>query len=179
MGPEPPKLRFPQPTIAFRRRCLFELKDCQRQKHFRPNIALETTQSTQHCHLANPTALLKSQLTPTYVKVNSKTSRVRILSSTARTITTTHTTIKMDDEWDKTTKIGKNVNRGPNTLPTVVRGKSALNAAQRSGSVMATEKKYSTGNPVRHPSSGLCPASNIKRLSRLTRTASNRPSKPA
>lgn len=51
--------------------------------------------------------------------------------------------------WDDDVKIGRNVHRGAGgPRETVVKGKSALNAAARSGAIIATEKKYAAGNAV-------------------------------
>jgi putative transcription factor len=58
----------------------------------------------------------------------------------------------MSDEWDSVTKIGSRA-RAPGSGPreTVVKGKSALNAAMRTGGIVATEKKFGTTNAVSTP----------------------------
>ncbi|CRG88218.1 Multiprotein-bridging factor 1 [Talaromyces islandicus] len=52
----------------------------------------------------------------------------------------------MSDDWNSVTRIGTKHRGGTAQRETVVKGRSAINAAQRSGLVIGTEKKYATGN---------------------------------
>lgn len=57
----------------------------------------------------------------------------------------------MSEEWDSVTRIGSKVRSGGGAVQDrekVVKGRSALNAAARSGALIGTEKKFGTSNTV-------------------------------
>ncbi|KAM5453149.1 multiprotein-bridging factor 1 [Microsporum audouinii] len=54
-------------------------------------------------------------------------------------------------DWDTVTVIGKSARGGAAPRETVVKGRSAINAAARSGMIVGTEKKYATGNSASRP----------------------------
>ena len=73
-------------------------------------------------------------------------------------------------DWDQVTKIGSKARSGgAGPRETVIKSKSALNAAQRSGGIIATEKKFATANVCFLPITPTIPLTNT--LSRQLRRA--------
>jgi putative transcription factor len=66
-----------------------------------------------------------------------------------------------DNDWDSVTRIGSKARAGGGgggDHERVVKGRSAINAAARTGAITGTEKKMSTGNMVRDMSPSLSAA---------------------
>ncbi|KAF3761052.1 MBF1-domain-containing protein [Cryphonectria parasitica EP155] len=57
-------------------------------------------------------------------------------------------------DWEPAVKIGSKARGGATQKETVVRGKGALNAAQRSGAIIGQEKKFAVGNAAKGNTEG-------------------------
>ena len=97
------------------------------------------------------TSYSPQQLLP-HVSLHTHSTHKRLQSILRRTSITNLENIQQignmgDNDWSSVTKIGSKV-RGPGASEreTTIKGKSALNAAQRSGAVVGTEKKFAGSN---------------------------------
>jgi putative transcription factor len=86
-----------------------------------------------------------------------------------------------DQDWDSVTRIGSKARGGAGggDHVKVIKGKSAINAAARSGAILGTEKKYAPANTVSFFTNHLHTAeANIRPLEAICRRTAPDQSRP-